>query len=175
MLPPGRPPWPVAGRRPGSVNSGQNRPLQIQGMSRQIRVRLTGGRGFQVHSCLQRPAEARLPAREPTIKRDVRHRRDSDGPRGKLHCNAYSSARHGAGRKAHDGVPAKATVRLGQDPGPAASRPVLGMEREGGAGGSRPSRRPAPTRRGPYRTTCENPWVRLRRAAGTRTQPSPDQ
>ena len=29
--------------------------------------------------------------------------------------------------------------------------------------------------RGPYRTTCENPWVRLRRTTVPRTQPSPGQ
>ena len=90
-----------------------------------------------------------------SITRDVRHRRDSDSPRGKLHCNAYVSLQSGrAGRKAHHSRPAKATGRLARraQQGPAPGRPAR-VRRHRAA--SRPSRRPAPTegRTGPRART----------------------
>ena len=71
----------------------------------------------------------------------------------------------------HYGRPAKATCRLARraQQDPAACRPVRGGIEQ------RVDHRCAQRRPRPYRTTCENRSVRLRRATVPRTQPSPGQ
>ena len=108
------------------------------------------------------------------ITRDVKHRRDSPGERQTfLFSPAHRLAVSAARRKAHYTSRPAIAVRQGRraQQDPAAGRPV-----RGGIGSESESTISAPSAdRGPYRTTCESPWVRLRRANVPRTQPSPGQ